>query len=51
VPPLKNPKSGNGAASGRMLAAKRGLVKVNCQEWPLRITCSASRSHSFETRE
>ena len=28
-----------------------GLVKVTCQEWPLRITWSASRSHSFETRE
>jgi putative transposase len=28
-----------------------GLVKVNCQEWPLRITYSASRAHSFETRE
>jgi putative transposase len=30
---------------------EEGLVKVNCQEWPLRITYSASRSHSFETRE
>jgi hypothetical protein len=30
---------------------EEGLVKVNCQEWPLRITCSALRSHSFETRE
>ena len=30
---------------------EEGLVKVKCQEWPLRITCSASRSHSFETRE
>ena len=30
---------------------EEGLVRVNCQEWPLRITCSASRSHSFENRE
>jgi hypothetical protein len=30
---------------------EEGLVRVNCQEWPLRITYSASRSHSFETRE
>jgi len=30
---------------------EEGLVKVNCQEWPLRITYSASRAHSFETRE
>ena len=30
---------------------EEGLVKVNCQEWPLRIAWSASRSHSFETRE
>jgi putative transposase len=30
---------------------EEGLVKVNCQEWPLRITYSASRSHSFENRE
>ncbi len=30
---------------------EEGLVKVNCQEWPFRITYSASRSHSFETRE
>ena len=30
---------------------EEGLVKVNCQEWPLRITYSASRTHSFETRE
>jgi putative transposase len=28
-----------------------GLVRVNCQEWPLRIAYSASRSHSFENRE
>ena len=28
-----------------------GLVKVNCQEWPLTIGYSASRSHSFENRE
>jgi hypothetical protein len=28
-----------------------GLVKVNRQEWPERITYSASRSHSFENRE
>jgi putative transposase len=32
-------------------SGEEGLVKVNCQEWPLRITYSASRSHSFETRE
>ncbi len=30
---------------------EEGVVKVNCQEWPLRITYSASRTHSFETRE
>jgi len=30
---------------------EEGLVKVNCQKWPIRITYSASRSHSFETRE
>src|SRR5271166_5707897 len=30
---------------------EEGVVKVNRQEWPLRITYSASRSHSFETRE
>ena len=28
-----------------------GLVRVNCQEWPLTISYSASRSHSFENRE
>jgi len=39
-------------SSFRMYACgEEGLVKVNCQEWLLRITCSASRSHSFETRE
>ncbi len=30
---------------------EEGLVKVNCQEWPLTMTYSASRAHSFETRE
>jgi hypothetical protein len=30
---------------------EEGLVKLNCQEWPLRIMCSASQSHSFEPRE
>ena len=30
---------------------EESLVKVNCQEWPLRMTYSASQSHSFETRE
>src|ERR1019366_1662170 len=29
---------------------EEGLVKVNSQEWPVRITYSASRSHSFENR-
>ena len=28
-----------------------GLVRVNCQEWPLTISYFASRSHSFENRE
>ena len=28
-----------------------GLVRVNCQEWNLTISYSASRSHSFENRE
>ena len=28
-----------------------GLVRVNCQEWPLTISYSASRSYSFENRE
>src|ERR1019366_7655791 len=28
-----------------------GLVRVNCQEWPLTISYSASRYHSFENRE
>jgi hypothetical protein len=28
-----------------------GLVRVNCQEWPLTIGYSASRPHSFENRE
>src|ERR1035438_7635282 len=27
-----------------------GLVRVNCQEWPLTISYFASRSHSFENR-
>ncbi len=30
---------------------EEGLVRVNCQEWPLTISYSASRSHSFENRE
>ena len=30
---------------------EEGLVKVNCQEWPLTMTYSASRARSFETRE
>src|ERR1035437_10304156 len=30
---------------------EEGLVKVNCQEWPVRITYYASRSHSFENRK
>jgi len=28
-----------------------GLVRANCQEWPLTISYFASRSHSFENRE
>jgi putative transposase len=32
-------------------SSEESLVKVNYQEWPLRITYSASRAHSFETRE
>src|SRR5664280_2717651 len=28
-----------------------GLIRVNCQEWPLTISYSASRSHLFENRE
>jgi putative transposase len=30
---------------------EEGLVRVNCQEWLLTISYSASRSHSFENRE
>jgi putative transposase len=30
---------------------EEGLVRVNCQEWSLTISYSASRSHSFENRE
>ncbi len=33
------------------LCSEEGRVKVNCQEWPLTITYSALRAHSFETRE
>jgi len=28
-----------------------GTVRVNCQEWPLKITCSPVHTHSFENRE
>ncbi len=30
---------------------EEGLVKINFQDWPPRMTYSASRSHSFENRE
>jgi putative transposase len=33
------------------VCGEEGLVRVNRQEWPLTITSSASRAHSFETRE
>jgi hypothetical protein len=26
-------------------------VRVNCQEWPLTISCSPAHTHSFEPRE
>ena len=30
---------------------EEGLVRVNCEEWPLKITYSAPQTHLFETRE
>ena len=51
MPPTQDPEEWKWSSFRKYACGEEGLVKVNCQEWPLRITYSASPSHSFETRE